>query len=215
MARLCARFSSSHLIVLSGSMSIDLYPTITSDSVTLQSKHPLFLERLRGNTMRGSGTQSLREEIFREGLSEDLQKPLRGSLLWLSLHYQCTSRRFSEVLQETLSPLRDSQSCCPSLCCALNLLQFISSTGPCLAEGHVGRSRCAIVQWGAPTRWRSIQSLGLSGIVSCDSAAIRVRIWIVRCQWPAKRQKHKPCETQGRFFRHFPCWQSGIGLESV
>ena len=40
----------------------------------------------------------------------------------------------------------------------------------------------------------------LSGIVSCDSDAIRIRIRIVRCQRPAKRQKHKPCETQGRLF---------------
>ena len=37
----------------------------------------------------------------------------------------------------------------------------------------------------------------LSGIVSCDSAAIRIRIRIVRCQLPAKRQntnvaKHRP-----------------------
>ena len=32
----------------------------------------------------------------------------------------------------------------------------------------------------------------LGGIVSCDSAAIR----IMRCQRPAKRQKHKPCETK-------------------
>ena len=39
----------------------------------------------------------------------------------------------------------------------------------------------------------------LSGIVSCDAAAIRIRIWIVRCQRPAKRHKHKPCETQARF----------------
>ena len=39
----------------------------------------------------------------------------------------------------------------------------------------------------------------LSGIVSCDAAAIRIRIRIARCQRPAKRQKHKPCETQARF----------------
>ena len=56
----------------------------------------------------------------------------------------------------------------------------------------------------------------LSGIVSCDSAAMRIRIRIVRCQQPAKRQKHKPCETQGLFFsRRSLCWQSGIGLESA
>ena len=36
----------------------------------------------------------------------------------------------------------------------------------------------------------------LSGIVSRDAAAIRIRIRIVRCQRPAKRQKHKRCETQ-------------------
>ena len=39
----------------------------------------------------------------------------------------------------------------------------------------------------------------LSGIVSCDATAIRIRIRIVRCQRPAKRQKHKPCQTQARF----------------
>ena len=39
----------------------------------------------------------------------------------------------------------------------------------------------------------------LSGIVSCDAAAIRIRIRTVRCQRPAKRQKHIPCETQARF----------------
>ena len=37
---------------------------------------------------------------------------------------------------------------------------------------------------------------GISGIVSCDAAAIRIRIRIVRCQRPAKRQKHKHGETQ-------------------
>ena len=39
----------------------------------------------------------------------------------------------------------------------------------------------------------------LSGIVSRDAAAIRIRIRIVRCQRPAKRQKHKRCETQAYF----------------
>ena len=39
---------------------------------------------------------------------------------------------------------------------------------------------------------------GLSGIVSCDAAAIQIRIRIARCQRPAKRQKHKHCETQAR-----------------
>ena len=42
-------------------------------------------------------------------------------------------------------------------------------------------------------------STHLSGIVSCDAAAIRIWIRIVRCQRPAKRQKDKPCETQARF----------------
>ena len=44
-----------------------------------------------------------------------------------------------------------------------------------------------------------------SGLVSCDSAAIRIRIRAVRCQLelPAKRQRHKPCETKVRFFPHF------------
>ena len=45
----------------------------------------------------------------------------------------------------------------------------------------------------------AIGSVILSGIVSCDAAATRIRIRIVRYQQPAKRQKHKPCQTQGRF----------------
>ena len=40
----------------------------------------------------------------------------------------------------------------------------------------------------------------LSGIVSCDSAAIRIRIRIARCQRAVKRQKHKSCKTQDSFF---------------
>ena len=48
----------------------------------------------------------------------------------------------------------------------------------------------------------------LSVIVSCDAAAIRIRIRIVRCQRPAKRQKHKYCETQAHFSTPTsPCWQ--------
>ena len=39
----------------------------------------------------------------------------------------------------------------------------------------------------------------LSGVVLCDAAAIRIRIRIVRFQQPAKRQKHRPCETHARF----------------
>ena len=31
-----------------------------------------------------------------------------------------------------------------------------------------------------------------------DSAAIRIRIRIAQCQRSAKREKHKPCETQAR-----------------
>ena len=41
----------------------------------------------------------------------------------------------------------------------------------------------------------------LSGITSCDSAAIRKQIRIVPCERPAKRQKPKPCETV--LFSHF------------
>ena len=37
----------------------------------------------------------------------------------------------------------------------------------------------------------------LSGIVSCDAAAVRIRI--VRCEQHAKREKHKPCETEAPF----------------
>ena len=40
----------------------------------------------------------------------------------------------------------------------------------------------------------------LSGIASCDLVAIRIWIRIVRCERPAKRQKHKPCETKARLF---------------
>ena len=37
--------------------------------------------------------------------------------------------------------------------------------------------------------------------------AIRIRIRIAWCQQPAKRQKHKPCETQARFSSPTsPCW---------
>ena len=36
--------------------------------------------------------------------------------------------------------------------------------------------------------------------VSCDSAAIRIRIRIARRERPTKRQKHKPCETKARGF---------------
>ena len=43
----------------------------------------------------------------------------------------------------------------------------------------------------------------VSGIVLCDAAASRIRIRIARCQRPAKCQKHKPCETQGRVFPPF------------
>ena len=39
----------------------------------------------------------------------------------------------------------------------------------------------------------------LIGIISCDSAAIRIWIRIARCEWPAKRPKHKPCETKAPF----------------
>ena len=42
--------------------------------------------------------------------------------------------------------------------------------------------------------------LPIRGFVSCDSAATWMRIRIVRCQRPVKRQKHKPCETKARFF---------------
>ena len=45
----------------------------------------------------------------------------------------------------------------------------------------------------------ALRATVLSGIVSCDAAAIRIRIRIVRCQRLAKRQKHKPCETQAHF----------------
>ena len=43
----------------------------------------------------------------------------------------------------------------------------------------------------------------LSGIVSGDSAAIRIRIRIVRCERHAERQKYKPPETKALFSSHF------------
>ena len=59
--------------------------------------------------------------------TRNLREPPRGSLVSLRLHYQCTSRRVSEVLSETLSeedfPLGDSRSCCLSLCRPLIFLQ--------------------------------------------------------------------------------------------
>ena len=60
-------------------------------------------------------------------------------------------------------------------------------------------SRKGIVRYGGVSRTGPLSC----GIVLCDSAAVRIRIRIVRCQRPAKvakRQKHKPCETKGRFF---------------
>ena len=43
----------------------------------------------------------------------------------------------------------------------------------------------------------------LSGLASCDAGATRIRIRIVRRERPAKRQKHKPCETQARYIFPF------------
>ena len=50
-------------------------------------------------------------------------------------------------------------------------------------------------------KWYGFKGISchLSGIVSRDSDAIRIRIRIVRCQRPAKRHKHNPCETKARF----------------
>ena len=45
---------------------------------------------------------------------------------------------------------------------------------------------------------------GIVSDVSCNSAAIRIRIRIVRCERPAKRQKHKPCKTKARFCSPLP-----------
>ena len=83
---------------------------------------------------------SERKIFLREGLWEDLQKPLKGSFLWLSRHYQHTSRRFLEVLSETLPeedfPLRDSRSCCPSSCCPLISLQVCVCVRACVRGTH-------------------------------------------------------------------------------
>ena len=54
--------------------------------------------------MRGNRTESLWER--KDGLQEDLPKPPRGSLSWLSRYDQYLSevvRGFSEVLSKTLS----------------------------------------------------------------------------------------------------------------
>ena len=40
----------------------------------------------------------------------------------------------------------------------------------------------------------------LSGIVSCDAAAIRIQIRVVRCQRPAKRQNTQTLRNTGPFF---------------
>ena len=42
-----------------------------------------------------------------------------------------------------------------------------------------------------------------SGIVSCDSAVIRIRIRIVRCQRPTKHQTHNPAKQRPVSFPHF------------
>ena len=63
-------------------------------------------DRLRGNTIRGNRTESLREENIPPRGSPrgpPKKKPPRRPLLQLNLRYQCTSWRFSEALSETLS----------------------------------------------------------------------------------------------------------------
>ena len=76
----------------------------------------------------------------------------------------------------------------------------------CLAEWVILRNQN---EWTIATRWVRQE---LSGIVSCDSAASRIRLRIVQCEWPAKRQKPKPCKAKPRFF--FPLLPVG-SQESV
>ena len=45
---------------------------------------------------------------------------------------------------------------------------------------------------------QAVSNRWLANLSGSDSADIRMRIRIVRCQRPAKRQKHKPCETKTR-----------------
>ena len=91
------------LVVLLGSTSAWSRAAIRKGECK-QRKRDDNLRRLRANTMRGNRTESLREEhLPRRGSRRDLQKPPKGSLLGLNLHDQCTSRRFLEVLSETLS----------------------------------------------------------------------------------------------------------------
>ena len=65
----------------------------------------------------------------------------------------------------------------------------------------------------APRSW-IFSIFGPSGLVAFLSAATRIGIRIVRCQRPAKRQKHNPCKTQALHSPTSPCSQSvRIGLE--
>ena len=84
-------------------------------------------------------------------------------------------------------------------CCTFVLLltnRVFGKQGPCMHDTRHSR------------HFRHFQELEepnplfwwLSGIVSRDSAAVQIRIRIVRCQRPAKRRNPLPCETQARFF---------------
>ena len=44
---------------------------------------------------------------------------------------------------------------------------------------------------------------------------VEIVLRIARCQWPAKRQKDKPCETKALFSPTSHCWWSEISLESA
>ena len=99
------------------------------------------------------------------------------------LPVQC--RRVTSVRHRAVIPVAMQMSL-PLVCLPLFGRDFVAFGGNSCDLGSVFESL-------------AICDVDLSGIVSCDAAAIRIRIRIVRCQLPAKRQKHKHCETQTHF----------------
>ena len=60
--------------------------------------------KLRGNAMSGNKTESRREEnLPLRGSPRGLRKPPRGTLVMRTKSQKGTSRRFSEVLSESVS----------------------------------------------------------------------------------------------------------------
>ena len=88
-----------------------------------------------------------------------------------------------ELKQRCEQPVPEVRTTCPKIANKQNYEQTGAPKQLCGVKIYPDKLPCAL----------------LSGIVSCDAAAIRIRIRIVRCQRPAKRQKHKRCETQAHF----------------